>query len=190
MEPQKDKLSGLLDADWQQLLKISGQPPRSRRFTDSFSPRFASVVLIRLAQRSFERGMPRLAKVLSLMNFLLFGIEVPTRLPIGPGLVLPHTQGTVLGARAIGSNVTIFHQVTLGAKVADFDFNPAQRPDVADGVTISVGAKILGPIRLGEGAVIGANAVVLEDVPPGAVAVGVPARVIERVHVDADSVSE
>jgi serine O-acetyltransferase len=112
------------------------------------------------------------------LNFLIFKIEVPTSLKIGPGLVIPHPQGTVLGAQEIGANVTIFHQVTLGAKTADFSYDLSQRPKVCDGVTLSVGSKVLGALTLGEGAIIGANAVVLDDIPPGTTAVGIPAKAL------------
>jgi serine O-acetyltransferase len=172
------KLRELLDADWRRLLLVCEEPHRDRRWADGFAPRFASVVLIRLAQRLYARGWRRLAKLASLGNFLIFGIEVPARLGIGPGLVILHGQGTIIGAAYVGSDVTIFQQVTLGAKVADVAFTPAKRPHVCDGVVITAGAKILGPVRLGERSVIGANAVVLGDVPPGATAVGVPARII------------
>jgi serine O-acetyltransferase len=174
------RLRGLLDADWRRYLEYSGRPFRKRRWRDNFAPRFASVAIIRYAQRLDARGFAGLAKLTSLWNFILFGIEVPSGLQIGPGLVIPHTHGTIIGAGHIGCNVTIYQQVTLGAKLADFDFDPAKRPHVSDGVTITAGAKILGPVRIGEGAVIGANAVVLRDVPPNCVAVGVPARILER----------
>ncbi len=172
------RLRELLDADWQRLLITGLTTVRPRRWQDSFSPRFASVVLIRVACRLHQRGWRRFAKLTSLANFLIFGIEVPASLAIGPGLVIPHTHGTVLGAARIGSNVTIFHQVTLGAKRVDFGFDPALRPQIGDGVTLSVGAKVLGSVYVGNGALIGANAVVLRDVPAGATAVGVPARIL------------
>jgi len=181
------RLKDLLDADWRRLLEFSGQPYRQRRFTSAFSPRFAAVVLIRLAQTLHAGNWRRLARFFSLVNFLLFGIEVPPRLSIGFGLVIPHTQGTIIGAGFIGNNVTIYQQVTLGAKLADFEFDPAKRPHVCDDVTITAGAKVLGPVRLGERAVIGANAVVLSDVPAGCIAVGVPARIVSR---DADTERE
>lgn len=174
-------VSSLLNADWARLLEVGKQPFRRRRFVDNFSPRFATVVLVRLAQGAFQRRWYGTAKLMSLLNFLLFGIEVPPRLSIGPGLVIPHSQGTVLGARVIGDNVTIFHQVTLGAREADFEFDPLLRPYVGDGVTLSVGSKVLGPVSIGNGAVIGANAVVLADVPSGSLAVGVPAHIVEKV---------
>ncbi len=167
----------LLDADWMRLCEFSGAPARPRRWRDNFSPRFASVYLVRAAHALSTSRLAPLAKVCSLLNFVVFGIEVPPRLAIGPGLVLPHTQGTVIGAGYIGSNVIIYQQVTLGAKLADFGYDIAKRPHVEDGVIITAGAKVLGPVRLGAGCIVGANAVVLSDVPPKAVAVGVPARV-------------
>jgi serine O-acetyltransferase len=132
------------------------------------------------------RGWRVAAKLITLANFVVFGIEVPPRLQIGPGLVIPHTHGTILGAGWIGRNVTIYQQVTLGAKLADFAFDVSKRPHVCDGVIITAGAKILGPVRLGERAIVGANAVVLRDVPPDAVAVGVPARILSRTDVGPD----
>lgn len=174
-------LGQLLDADWNRLRQFGGQPAAPRGFASSFSPRFASVVWLRIAQRLHARGWRRLAKVASFANFVIFGIEVPARLDIGAGLVLPHPQGTVIGAGFVGENVTIYQQVTLGAKLADFAFDAAKRPHVCDGVLIGAGAKVLGPVRLGESARIGANAVVLIDVPAGALAAGVPASIVRRV---------
>jgi serine O-acetyltransferase len=169
------KLRAFLDADWAQMCVFSGQPESARPRFSFVHPRFAPVYILRLAQRSYTKGWTRLAKLFSLLNVLLFGFEVPTRLEIGPGLVIPHPFGTILGAGKIGKNVTIYQQVTLGATLADYNFDIAVRPQVEDGVVITAGAKILGAVTLGEGCVIGANAVVLKDVPPHCVAVGVPA---------------
>jgi len=168
-----------LDTDWARLNEAAGRIATKRKWRNHFSPRFAPVTLIRLAQCSNHNGYCTIAKIFSLLNFLIFNIEVPASLKIGSGLVIPHPQGTVLGAQEIGTNVTIFHQVTLGGKVADFAYNLTQRPKVCDGVTLSVGAKILGPVLIGEGATIGANAVVLEDIPDRATAIGIPARIIK-----------
>jgi serine O-acetyltransferase len=173
-------ISQTLDRDWGRLCELANLTPQKRRFRHGFSPRFAPVTLIRLAQYLHQNAWPRLAKIPSLVNFVAFGIEVPPRLPIGPGLVIMHTQGTVLGANSIGENFTVYHQVTLGAKDMDFSYTPTKRPTIGSNVTVSVGAKILGGITLEDGCVIGANAVVLKDVPAGLIAVGIPARNINK----------
>lgn len=106
----------------------------------------------------------------------LCGAELDGVCRIGPGLRLPHgANGIVIHKDSvIGSNVTIYHQVTLGGRNA-VESNP---PVIGDDVEIFAGAKLLGPIHIGEGATIGANAVVIKSVPAYALAVGVPARVI------------
>lgn len=172
------RFSDLLQLDWQHLMTLAGQPDRPLRPWRLLSPRFLPVVLVRLAASLQRHRLGPFARLVSMINFLTFGIEVPSSLAIGGGLVLPHTIGTVLGARAIGRNVTIFHQVTLGAVVADFNYDPDKRPLIEDDVTIGVGAKVLGNVVLGKGCTVGANAVVLQSVPPGATAVGIPARIV------------
>lgn len=168
----------ILDADWERLARFAGEEPTHRRWRASFSARFACVSLVRTAQCLHRSGWRRLAKLVSLANFVIFGIEVPAQLPIGPGLIIPHSQGTVIGAGYVGRNVTIYQQVTFGAKLADFGYDPEVRPHLCDGATITSGAKVLGPVRIGVEAIVGANAVVLKDVPDHAVAVGVPAKII------------
>ena len=170
------RLRQLLDADWARLHVFGGQPPRRRTFGSNFNPRFTTVVIIRLAQRAHARGWPRLAKLFSLFNVVVFGIEVPPRLAIGPGLVIPHTNGIVIGAGAIGSDVTIYQGVTFGAGLADFDFDMAKRPIVEDGVIVTAGAKVIGPVRIGARSIVGANAVVVDDIPSDMLAIGIPAR--------------
>lgn len=148
------------------------------------SPRFVPVLLCRLAHWFYRLKLGPVAKLVSLLNFFLFGIEVAVRCPIGKGLFLPHTQGTVVGAWSIGENATIFQGVTLGAREVDFSYQESSRPTVGDGVTIGSGAKVLGGLTLGSGSRIGANAVVLSDVAPGFVAVGIPAKTVDKKPVD------
>lgn len=139
----------------------------------------APVVLLRLAEMTYGRRPLRLfAKFFAALNLLCFGIEVSPRVRIGGGLFLPHTVGTVIGAEAIGENCTIMQGVTLGSRWPDIGFTPSERPLVGNGVTICAGAKIVGRVTIGDNATIGANAVVLEDVPPNATVAGVPARVV------------
>ena len=171
-------LAALVDADWKQLHSFAGQPvPCVGLVRKMLSPRYAPVAIVRLAQRCHAKGYRRLAKIFSFINVVIFGLEVPARLEIGPGLVIPHGIGTIIGAGYIGSNVTIYQQVTLGAKIADFDFDISQRPHIEDNVMITAGAKIIGPVRIGQGSIIGANAVVLTDVPQLHLAIGVPAQI-------------
>lgn len=144
------------------------------------SPRFVPVLLCRLAFFFYRLKLGLVAKVVSLLNFLLFGIEIAVCCPIGKGFFLPHTQGTVIGAWSIGENATIFQGVTLGAKELDFSYQESSRPTVGDGVTIGSGAKVIGGLVLGSDSRVGANAVVLNDVAPGSLVVGVPAKVVGR----------
>lgn len=154
-------------------------PPQGLRLWLSLlSPRVAPTLLYRLSHFFSLCQLGVIAKLLSCSNAVLFGVEIASSCQIGPGLFLPHTQGTVVGAWSIGSNVTIFQGVTLGARSLDFNPGPATRPTIGDGVIIGAGAKVLGGIILGDNCRVGANSVVLTDIPPGCLAVGAPARVI------------
>jgi serine O-acetyltransferase len=104
---------------------------------------------------------------------LVTGADIPLNASLGGGLLLPHPNGIVIHPEAkIGPNCLIFQQVTIGTGAGH------GLPVLAGHVDIGAGAKILGAVHLGLGAKVGANAVVLEDVPSGAVAVGVPAKVL------------
>lgn len=103
-----------------------------------------------------------------------FGVELPWFTRVGPGLRIHHGQGIVInGASKIGADVSIHQHVTIGGRRSGEDC-----PTIGDRVRIGAGAIIMGNVLIGDDAVIGAGAVVLGDVPPGAVAVGNPARVI------------
>ncbi|WP_397392265.1 serine O-acetyltransferase [Polynucleobacter sp.] len=151
--------------------------PGIRLWIGLLSPRFFPVALCRLAHYFFCHKLFGVAKFISFVNYVFFGIEIAVRCPIGPGLFFPHTQGTVIGAWSIGSNATIFQGVTLGAKELDFSYLENSRPVICNDVTIGSGAKVLGGIRINNGVRIGANAVVLQSFDCGVVAVGIPAQV-------------
>ena len=140
-------------------------------------PRMAPVVLLRLSEFFYERRLGVLSKLFSMLNVVIFGIEVSPRVSIGGGLFLPHTVGTVLGAAQIGENCTIMQGVTLGASETDLSFTASERPVIGSYVLIGAGAKVIGGVNVGDHARIGANAVVLQDVPAFALAVGVPALI-------------
>lgn len=105
------------------------------------------------------------------------GCEINANAAIGPGLKLPHPNGIVIGYGVIaGRNLTVFQQVTLGAKKTGKGGKESEYPRLGDDVCIYAGAKIVGPITVGDRAQIGCNAVVIRDVPCDATAVGVPAK--------------
>lgn len=148
------------------------------------SPRLMPNLLIRLAHRCALWRLGPLARVFSLVAYVLFGIEVAAHCPIGPGLFLPHTQGTVIGAGLIGRDCTIYQGVTIGARELDMDFAPERRPVVRDDVVIGAGAKVLGPIEVGAGARIGSNANVVRSLAPGSLALA-PACEIRTIDTPA-----
>ncbi len=111
-----------------------------------------------------------LARLVAEISRLLTGIELHPGAKVGQRLVIDHGMGVVIGETAeIGNDCIIFHGVTLGG----LKFEPVKRhPTVGNKVLIGTGAKVLGPIYIGDGAMIGANAVVIKDVPPGVTMVG------------------
>lgn len=177
----------LLRSDLERQFALEGKAHRKATalwlLRRSIHPRFLPLVLCRLSRASRAAGVPLLPFVFSYLNLVLFGLQISPRCEIGPGLFLPHPSGTVIGAWRIGSNVTLFQQVTLGAKEIDFAFRPDLLPEICDNVTIGAGAKVLGGICLGNNTIVGANAVVLRSVEPNSIVGGIPARNIRKsVH--------
>jgi serine O-acetyltransferase len=126
----------------------------------------------RVAHALYEARVPLLPRVLAALARAITGIEIHPAARIGPGLFIDHGMGVVIGETAeIGADVTIYQGVTLGGT----GFATGKRhPTVQDNVTIGSGAKLLGPIVVGHGAKIGANSVVIHDVPPNSTVVGNP----------------
>ena len=123
------------------------------------------------------------ARLLSEVVRVLTGVDIHPGATLGPGLFIDHATGVVIGETAeVGADVTLYHAVTLGATSTA---RGKRHPTIGDRVVIGAGAKILGPVSVGAGASIGANAVVVKPVPPGAVVVGVPGQVIGRSRAQA-----
>ncbi|RME51522.1 MAG: serine O-acetyltransferase [Caldilineae bacterium] len=132
----------------------------------------------RLAHWLWERGFRLAARWLSHLMRWLTGIEIHPGAKIGPGFFIDHGMGIVIGETAeVGANVTLYHGVTLGGTSLE---KGKRHPTLQDDVVVGAGAKILGPITVGRGSRIGANAVVVKPVPPNSVVVGVPGRPIQR----------
>lgn len=117
-------------------------------------------------------GLRLTARLVSQAARALTGIEIHPGAVIGRRLFIDHGMGVVIGETAeVGEDVVLFHGVTLGGRSMS---KGKRHPTVGDRVVIGAGAKVLGPITIGDDAQVGANAVVIRDVPPGAVVVGVP----------------
>ena len=122
-----------------------------------------------------------IARIISQFSRFLTGIEIHPRAKIGKNLFIDHGMGVVIGETSeIGDNVTIYHMVTLGGIAPSINSNDQRNikrhPTIEDDVVIGSGAQVLGPVRLGRCAKIGANAVITKDVPEKAVMVGIPAK--------------
>ena len=141
-------------------------------------PGFHALMLHRLAHWFWEAGLKWLGRFTSHVGRWLTGIEIHPGAAIGRRFFIDHGMGVVIGETAIiGDDVTLYHGVTLGGT----SWNKGKRhPTLMNGVVIGAGAKVLGPITVHEGAKVGSNAVVVKDVPAGATAVGIPARIIEE----------
>jgi serine O-acetyltransferase len=135
-------------------------------------PGIQALLAHRLAHALHEAGVPVLPRLVALVSRMLTGIEIHPAAKVGKGLFIDHGSGVVVGETAeIGDDVTLYQGVTLGGT----GFATGKRhPTVQDNVTIGSGAKLLGPITVGHGAKIGANSVVITDVPPNSTVVGNP----------------
>jgi serine O-acetyltransferase len=139
-------------------------------------PSVYAVAAHRLAHPLFKAGIPILPRMISQTMRFLTGIEIHPGAVIGQNFFIDHGMGTVIGETCeIGDHVTLFQGVTLGGTGKD---KGKRHPTMKDHVVVAAGAKVLGNIILGEHAKVGANAVVIRDVPPYATVVGVPGRVV------------
>jgi serine O-acetyltransferase len=126
----------------------------------------------RAAHAMLESGVPILPRTIAYVTRAVTGVEIHPAAEIGREFFIDHGSGVVIGETArIGNRVTLYQGVTLGGT----GFQRGKRhPTLGDNVTVGSGAKLLGPIAVGDGAKVGANTVVVEDVPPGATVVGNP----------------
>lgn len=140
-------------------------------------PGVHALLLHRVSHQLWQAGWFWLARLLSHFTRWITGIEIHPGATIGRRVFIDHGMGVVVGETAvIGDDCTLYHGVTLGGT----SWNKGKRhPTLENGVVIGAGAKVLGPITIGTNAKIGSNAVVVKDVPQGATAVGIPARIVD-----------
>ncbi|MCM8812503.1 MAG: serine O-acetyltransferase [Candidatus Omnitrophica bacterium] len=132
----------------------------------------------RLAHRLWRWKIPFFPRWISQLGRACTGIEIHPGAAIGRGLFIDHGMGVVIGETAVvGENVTLYQGVTLGGTGKE---KGKRHPNIGDNVVVGAGAKILGNITVGENSYVGANAVVIKDVPPNSTVVGVPGRVTKQ----------
>jgi serine O-acetyltransferase len=137
-----------------------------------------ALVMHRIAHALYRVRIPFLPRWLSQVSRFFTGIEIHPAAQIGDGLFIDHGMGVVIGETSVvGKNVTLYQGVTLGGTGKE---KGKRHPNIGDNVVIGTGAKVLGNITVGENSYIGANAVVLRDVPPNATVVGVPGHITRQ----------
>lgn len=141
-------------------------------------PGFKAVIHHRIAHALYNAGIPFFPRAISEWSRFLTGIEIHPGAKIGKNLIIDHGMGVVIGETAeIGDDCLIYHGVTLGG----VDLNPVKRhPTLKNGVVVGAGAKILGNITIGECSRVGANSVVIKDVPPHSTVTGIPAKIVAQ----------
>jgi serine O-acetyltransferase len=140
-------------------------------------PGIHAVIMHRLSHRLWQANWKWLARVLSTFMRWLTGIEIHPGAEIGRRFFIDHGMGVVIGETAcVGDDCTLYHGVTLGGTTWQ---QGKRHPTLGNDVVVGAGAKILGPITIGNGARIGSNAVVVKPVPDGATVVGIPGRIVQ-----------
>jgi serine O-acetyltransferase len=141
-------------------------------------PSFHAIIMHRTSHWLYNKNLVLLPRLLSQWSRFITGIEIHPGATVGEGLFIDHGMGVVIGETTeIGDNVTIYQGVTLGGTGKE---KGKRHPTIGNNVVISTGAKVLGSFTVGDNSKIGANAVVLRNVPPNCTVVGVPGRVVVR----------
>lgn len=141
-------------------------------------PGLHAIWLHRIAHHFYLKGWVVFPRVLNTFSRFLTGIDIHPGAKLGPGLFIDHGMGLVIGETAeLGSNVTLYQGVTLGGTGKE---KGKRHPTIGNNVVVSSGAKVLGSFKVGDNSKIGSGSVVLKEVPPNSVVVGVPGRVVTK----------
>lgn len=141
-------------------------------------PGLHAIWLHRIAHQFYLKGWVVFPRLLNTFSRFLTGIDIHPGAKLGPGLFIDHGMGLVIGETAeLGSNVTLYQGVTLGGTGKE---KGKRHPTIGNNVVVSSGAKVLGSFKVGDNSKIGSGSVVLKEVPPNSVVVGVPGRVVTR----------
>ncbi|KOA20760.1 serine acetyltransferase [Clostridium homopropionicum DSM 5847] len=145
-------------------------------------PTINALIHYKVAHFFYERRIFFIARLISQFARFLTGIEIHPGAKIGKGLFIDHGMGVVIGETAeVGDNVLLYHGVTLGGTGKE---KGKRHPTVGNNVVIGAGAKILGPITIGDNCKVGANSVVLKNIPEGSTVVGIPGKIVESKNTE------
>lgn len=177
-----NEITNLLKAVKKDLEEYLAKDPtaRSKFHVYIISTGFHALFLYRLSHMLWNLGLFWLAEMVYYLNRVLFSVDIHPAALLESGIVIDHGIGVVIGSTAtVGSGTLIYHGVTLGNRRIT---EGKRHPDIGRNVIIGAGAKILGPIIVGDNAKIGANSVVLEHVPENQTYAGIPAKKMEKIH--------
>ena len=171
----KDTFFGRLIGDIDSYM-VRDPAARSRIEVILCYPGYHSILFYRFANLAWRRNFYLMGRLISNLGRFVTGVEIHPGAEIGQRFFIDHGMGVVVGETSkVGDDVTLYQGVTLGGTSLE---KGKRHPTIGDGVIIGSGAQVLGPLNVGNGARIGANAVVLQDVPQGATMVGIPAKIV------------
>ena len=151
-------------------------------------PGLHAIWLHRIAHHFYLKGWVFFPRLINTFSRFLTGIDIHPGAKLGPGLFIDHGMGLVIGETAeLGSNVTLYQGVTLGGTGKE---KGKRHPTIGNNVVVSSGAKVLGSFKVGDNSKIGSGSVVLKEVPPNSVVVGVPGRIVTRDGVRVNAADE
>ena len=177
---QRQEQDGPANSWFEGLRSVFSRDPAARNYFEVLTtyPGVHAIIWHRLNHLLWNAGLKWLARFLSTIARLLTGIEIHPGARIGRRFFIDHGMGVVIGETAeIGDDCTLYHGVTLGGTTWQ---KGKRHPTLGNNVVVGAGAKVLGPISVGDGARVGSNAVVVRDVPPEATVVGIPGHIVRQ----------
>ncbi len=167
---------------WGDMTRYYGhEPSLKEQIIYWIHPRTQATATYRLSQWCSRNGLSPIAKVIELVNMILWSCELSPKMEIGKGLLIEHTIGVGMAFYKAGENLSVNMGVVIAGAGHDPEFDVTKRPSFGDDVTINIGAKVFGGITIGDNVIIGANAVVNRSVPSNCVVAGVPGRIIRHL---------
>jgi serine O-acetyltransferase len=189
LTPEQEKLiieemGNILNNFFSDVNSVFKKDPAAKSIVEVFSayPGVHAVLFHRIAHIFYQIGVPFIPRFLSYLAQRDTGIDIHPGATIGKNFFIDHGTGVVIGETTeIGDNVTIYQGVSLGGVSLD---QKKRHPTLGNNIVVGAGAKVLGPINIGDNTRIGANSVVTKDIPPNSVVVGVPGRIVKSDNIE------